>query len=264
MTTWAIGDVQGCFEPLRRLLLRVAYRPGEDRLCFVGDLVNRGPDSLETLRFMVEHDVTAVLGNHDIYALARWLGVTERTRDDTLDALLAAPDRDRLFAWLVSRPVLTEVLGHTLVHGGILPGWTLTQAHDEARAIEAHLRGDARALLSHYFQRPRLPFDPSLGGLDRACAALNVFVRLRFVDARGAAVKGATPPERPPRPDARPWFLAGHWEHPIVFGHWAALGLWLDERVAGLDSGCVWGNSLTALDLEARRVFSVCARDPDE
>lgn len=259
MATYAIGDVQGCFEPLTRLLSRIGYRPGSDRLCLVGDLVNRGPQSLETLRFLVDAGATAVLGNHDLYALARAFELIPPSGDDTLHELWAAPDRERLLHWLCSRPVLHDEPRHTLVHAGLHPRWTLELARAEARAIEQRLANDPKAFLARYFQRARPAWSPDLTGTERAVAALSVFVRIRFVDAHGAPISGATPPERPPRPEARPWFLAGTWDKPIVFGHWAALGLWVDERVAALDTGCVWGHTLTAMNLDSRDIWAVGA-----
>lgn len=260
MATFAIGDVQGCFEPLQRLLQRIDYRRDRDRLCFVGDLVNRGPQSLDTLRFMVDQDVTAVLGNHDIYALARAFDVVTPTSDDTLNGMWSAPDRDALLAWLVSRPVLHDEPTHTLVHAGLLPAWTLDTARAEARHIEHHLANDPKTFLARYFQRARTPWTPLLTGSERAVAALSVFIRIRFVDAQNHPVSGSTAPERPPHPAARPWFTAGRWDKPIAFGHWAALGLWVDERFASLDSGCVWGSTLTAMNLENRNIMAVSAR----
>jgi len=266
MATYAIGDIQGCFAPLMQLLERVRFDPERDRLWLVGDLVNRGPRSLEVLRWLVAHDrcVTAVLGNHDVYALARAFDAAPPTADDTLAELLSAPDRDALVAWLVRRPVLHQSEGHALVHAGLLPGWDLPAAHAEARAIEAALLADPRAFLAAYFHRPRRPFSWNpLSDMERAVGALAVMTRLRFVDAHGAPVSGATPPEAPPRPDAAPWFLSPERRSrgtPVVFGHWAALGLWIDGDVLALDSGCVWGGSLTAVRLEDRAVFAVPAR----
>ena len=266
MATYAIGDVQGCFEPFMQLLERVRFDPARDRLWLVGDLVNRGPRSLDVLRWLAAHDrcVTAVLGNHDVYALARAFDAVPPTAHDTLADLLAAPDRDALIAWLAARPVLHQSDGHVLVHAGLLPAWDLPAAHAEARAIEAALVSDPRAFLAEYFQRPRRPWSWSpLSDIDRAVAALSVMIRVRFVDAAGAPVPGATSPESPPHAGAVPWFRAPDRRSrgtPIVLGHWAALGLWIEGDVIALDSGCVWGGSLTAVRLEDRAVFAVPAR----
>lgn len=261
MATYAIGDVQGCFEPLTRLLERIGYHRGTDRLCLVGDLVNRGPNSLETLRLAMAEDTLAVLGNHDLYALARAFDLVAPQHDDTLSAIWTAPDRDQLIAWLVSRPVLAETCGALLVHAGLLPRWTADDAIAEARLVERYLATDPKSFVARYFQRPKTPWSPELSGAERAVAALGVFVRIRFVDTEGRPVSGASSPERPPTPDARPWFTMGPArDRRVVFGHWASLGLWVDDRVAGLDSGCVWGNALTAMNLENRDIWSVCAK----
>lgn len=266
VATYAIGDVQGCFEPFMQLLERVRFDPGHDRLWLVGDLVNRGPRSLDVLRWLHAHDrcVTAVLGNHDVYALARAFDAVPPTHDDTLGELLAAPDRDALITWLAARPVLHQSEGHVLVHAGLLPAWDLPAAHAEARAIEAALGADPRAFLAAYFHRPRRPWSWSpLSDVERAVAALSVMTRLRFVDAEGAPAPGAAPPESPPAPETVPWFRAAGRRSrgtPIVFGHWAALGLWIEGDVLALDSGCVWGGSLAAVRLEDRAVFAVPAR----
>jgi bis(5'-nucleosyl)-tetraphosphatase (symmetrical) len=260
MATYAIGDIQGCFEPLMQLLARIGFEPGRDTLWCVGDLVNRGPQSLETLRFLAKQGAQAVLGNHDTYALARAFGVTPPTRDDTLSALWTAPDRDPLVDWLLARPVMREDRGYAMVHAGLLPAWDLNQARAEARRVEDHLRRDPQGFLTRCFAKPRPPWSPDLDEDTRAAAAAQVFTRIRFVDGKGQPIPGSTAPENPPTPDARPWFRAGHWEVPIIFGHWAALGLWIEDDILALDSGCVWSNCLTAVRLEDRAIFAVQAR----
>jgi len=265
VATYAIGDLQGCYEPFMQLLARIGFDAARDRLWLVGDLVNRGPRSLDVLRFLVAHAerVTAVLGNHDIYALARAFDAAPATADDTLGAVWSAPDRDPLVAWLLRRPVLVEDRGYAMVHAGLLPSWDLASARGEARHVEAALRAAPRDFLEAYFRRRRLPWSPSLAGPDKAIAALSVMTRLRFVLPDGTAVGGAGPPEAPPQQDAVPWFRAPARRSlgtPIIFGHWASLGLWIDNDVLALDSGCVWNGSLTALRLEDRAVFAVPAR----
>ncbi len=262
MATYAIGDLQGCYEPFMRLLERIHFDPDNDRLWLVGDLVNRGPHSLETLRFLVRHSaaVTAVLGNHDVYALARAHDVTKPTDDETLAELLAAPDRDELFAWLGQLPFLHEGIGHTLVHAGLLPQWDLETARTEARAAEAALRQSPALLLHAYFNQKRQPWSPTLRGVERLVATIGVFTRIRFVDGDGRFVAGSGAPEAPPTPGLVPWFRKRRDDATFVFGHWASLGLWLEGKVLALDSGCVWNGSLTALRLEDRSVFSVTNR----
>ncbi len=268
MATYAIGDIQGCFEPFQQLLTRIRFDPAKDHLWLVGDLVNRGPRSLDVLRFLVEHRhaVHAVLGNHDIYALARAFGVTSPTADETLAELMAAPDRDVLIAWLLTCPVLFEADGYAMVHAGLLPAWDLATARREALVVETALTEDPPALLGAYFNRKRHPWSYALAGLDRAVAALAVFTRIRFVDEDGRPVSGSGPAEAPPVAGAIPWFKAqrGSRGTLLIFGHWASLGLWIEDDVMALDSGCVWNGSLTAVRIEDRAVFSISNRREDE
>lgn len=262
MATYAIGDIQGCYEPFMRLLERIRFDPGSDRLWLVGDLVNRGPQSLETLRFLVRHRdvVTAVLGNHDVYALARAHNVTKPTDDETLAELLAAPDRDALFAWLGGLPFLHDADRFALVHAGFLPQWDIETARTEARAAEAALRTNPALLLHAYFNQKRQPWSPTLRGVERLVATIGVLTRIRFVDGDGRFVAGSGAPEAPPAPGLVPWFRKRTDDTTFVFGHWASLGLWLEGKVLGLDSGCVWNGSLTALRLDDRAVFAVTNR----
>ncbi|PKN57595.1 MAG: symmetrical bis(5'-nucleosyl)-tetraphosphatase [Deltaproteobacteria bacterium HGW-Deltaproteobacteria-14] len=265
MATYAIGDIQGCYEPLMRLLGRVAFDPEVDRLWIVGDLVNRGPSSLRVLRWMVEHEraVVAVLGNHDVHLLARHAGVAKASRDDTLDGILEAHDADVLVAWLARRPLAHREDDRLMVHAGLLPSWTPEAALALAREIEEELRGPDRAkFLADLYRDKGRRFDAGLGRRERRLAAAAVLTRLRAVDADGQMVarfKG--PPEELGRGQV-PWFRApgrASGDVTLIFGHWATLGLWLEERVMALDTGCVWGGSLTAVRLEDRAVFSVPA-----
>lgn len=262
MATYAIGDIQGEFDVLMRLVERIRFAPETDRLWLVGDVVNRGPKSLEVLRWLHRHRaaVTMVLGNHDIYALARRFDATAKTSDETLGALMSAPDRDELCDWLLGRAVMHEGDGYALVHAGFLPAWDLAIAQAEARAVEAMLRADPAGFLGAYFGKRRHPWSTRLFAEDRAIAALAVMTRIRFVDTEGRAVPGSGPPESPPAPNLCPWFRApgrGTAGAPIVFGHWASLGLWLERDIMALDSGAVWNGSLTALRLDDRAVFAV-------
>jgi len=244
VATWVVGDVQGCFDTLSALLGRIDWRRGRDRLWFVGDLVNRGPKSLQVLRFAAEHDdcVTAVLGNHDLHLLALADGVRRSKSGDTLQAVLAAPDRDDLLGWLRRRPLLHDDGEHLMVHAGLLPSWTVDDAAGHARRLRKALKKQG----------------PEAVREDSALAALT---RIRLVDERGrpkAGWKGA-PNDAPA--GQQPWFDAGRWPRRLLFGHWAALGLRINERYAALDSGCVWGRSLTALRLEDGALASEPARE---
>jgi bis(5'-nucleosyl)-tetraphosphatase (symmetrical) len=262
MATYAIGDLQGCADELQVLLAQVDFRAGRDRLWFVGDLVNRGPKSLEVLRFVCSlgENAVVVLGNHDFHLLCLAEGYAKKRPDDTLDAVLAAPDAPRLLDWLRQRPLMHVESGYAMVHAGLLPQWSIDQAQSLAGEVETALRGPKyREFLAHlYGARPRAWRD-DVAGWDRLRVIVNALARLRFCSADGEmelAAKGGSAPT-----GYRPWFEfrpAG--ERPIICGHWSALGLKLTEKLAALDSGCVWGGSLSALRLEDRRLFQIPCR----
>ena len=262
-STWAIGDVQGCFAELQALLARIGFDPARDRLWFVGDLVARGPGSLATLRFVrsLGRAATVVLGNHDLHLLALAHGVAPRRRDASLAPVLAAPERDELVGWLCTRSLLHVEGGWALVHAGLLPQWSVARARDLAAEVEAVL-ASARAgefLRQMHGDEPRR-WDESLTGAARLRVIVNALTRLRYCTPEGAMHLGATGLQAPP--GARPWFElrpCGETET-IVFGHWSALGVRLGGRIAALDSGCVWGGALSALRLEDRRLVQVPCR----
>lgn len=261
MATYAIGDVHGCFETLRRLLRRIAYDPARDRLWFVGDLINRGPDSLGVLRWAAAQGdrIVVVLGNHDLHLLARAEGVSAPKKRDTLEEILEAPDRDDLLAWLRSRPLVHREGEILLVHAGLFPEWTPAEAERLARDVEARLRGDkAPKLLGTVDQKAAEKWKEGLSGSDRARVALAGFARMRTLEADGRMCSEFSgPPSLAPK-GCRPWFgiperrSAGA---TVIFGHWAALGLKMGNGIAALDSGCAWGRELTALRLDDWRLF---------
>lgn len=261
MATYVIGDVQGCFTTLTRLLRQIDFDAGRDRVWLVGDLVNRGPDSLEVLRWAkgMGRVVTAVLGNHDLHLLALAEGLREPRRRDTLDAVLEAPDREALLEWLTGRPLFHREDDFVMVHAGLLPQWSLDQA--EALAWEAQ---EALRSRKRYQLLEKLPddvrhrrFEPALTDSERMRLVLDVFTRLRTLRAGGElCLDFSGPPEEAPG-DCRPWFELCSFPPPItvLFGHWARLGLHLGRNAIGLDTGCAWGGRLTALRLEDRQVF---------
>lgn len=266
MATYAIGDVQGCAEELRRLLAMFSFDASRDRLWFVGDLVNRGPRSLETLRLVRDLGEAAVcvLGNHDFHLLCRAEGFARRHADDTLDPVLGAPDAAELLDWLRRRPMLHEAQGFAMVHAGLLPQWSLARACELAREVEAVLRGPRyRDFLEHLYGAQPSRWHEDLAGWDRLRVIVNAMARLRFCTEDGEmllAVKREDAPE-----GARRWFdLRPADEAPIVFGHWSTLGLVMTEKVLALDTGCVWGGPLTAVRLEDRALFQVPCRGYQE
>ena len=259
MAVYAIGDVQGCFDALQRLFAKLNFDARRDRAWFTGDLVNRGPQSLEVLRFVAglgDRAVT-VLGNHDLHLLAVAGGHAAPKARDTLAPILAAPDRDPLLDWLRHRPLLhvDTTLGYALVHAGLIPQWDMDEAQLCAAEVEAVLRGPAAtALYAHMYGDTPNRWDPQLRGYERLRFIVNVCTRLRYCDVDGRINldhKGA--PGSQPQPWL-PWFRAPARRSRttrIVFGHWSTLGLHRADDVLGLDTGCVWGGALTAVRLDA-------------
>lgn len=263
MARWAIGDVQGCFDELVLLLERIRFDRTRDQLWFVGDLVNRGPKSLEVLRFVRElgSAVRIVLGNHDLHLVCRAEGLWKRREDDTLDAVLDAPDGADLVSWLRHQPLMHLEDGYAMLHAGLLPGWSVGVARERAREVEAVLASPGyREFLVHMYGSEPSRWSDALAGWDRLRAIVNVFTRMRFStpeDDIEVRTKGAQAP-----PGFQPWFdfRPDGAEPRIVCGHWSTLGLRITPQVAAIDTGCVWGGTLTALCLEDRAIVQVaCA-----
>lgn len=251
---------------LERLLAAIAYDPRRDHLWLVGDLVNRGPRSLDVLRWArAQGDaVTAVLGNHDLHLLARAGGVAPAKRRDTLDEVLAATDRDLLIDWLRRRPLVHLEDRWLLVHAGLHPRWTAARARTLAGELEAGLRSARWHEWLGQTLAAAPPWRDDLAGPARARAILAYLARVRTIDADGAAIDFDGPPEQAPA-GARPWYAvegAAWRDHTVVFGHWAAHGLRLGDRWIATDAGCVWGKRLAAVRLEDRAVFQVDAVEP--
>jgi bis(5'-nucleosyl)-tetraphosphatase (symmetrical) len=263
---YAIGDIQGCKASLDRLLALIAFSPSRDQLWLVGDLVNRGPRSLDVLRWARELGgvVTCVLGNHDLHLLARAAGATPEKKRDTLDEVLKARDLLDLVDWLRRRPLLHVEDGRVLVHAGLHPRWTVADAQARAAEIEAELRAPTwRAFLAQAASKQRAPrWHERLGGGDRWRSILAYLVRARMLDGDGRVVEEYDGPPLGAPAGTVPWFAvadAAWTTHTIVFGHWAALGLDLGKHHVGLDTGCVWGKQLTAYRLDDRMAFQVKA-----
>jgi bis(5'-nucleosyl)-tetraphosphatase (symmetrical) len=258
MATYAIGDVQGCFDELQQLLGKIAFS-GADRLWFVGDLVNRGPKSLEVLRFVRELGAQAVtvLGNHDLHLLAQYEGVERPRKDDTFGDVLGAADAAELVEWVRRRPMMHAEGDYAMVHAGLLPQWTLARALSLAKEVEQALQGAGyRTFLEHmYGDRPDR-WDDALAGWDRLRVIVNAMTRMRFCDREGRIDlqgKGTEPADGYLR-----WYETRPREaRTLIFGHWSQLGLVLEPGVVGLDSGCIWGGALSAFRLEDRTLHQV-------
>ena len=259
MARYAVGDIQGCCDELKALIARLEFSADRDEIWFVGDLVNRGPQSLETLRYVraLGANATVVLGNHDLHLLALTYGSKRKQKDgDTLGAVLAAPDREQLLEWLLRRPlaVYDEPRGDFLVHGGLVPEWTPRQAAKLAREVEAVLRDDARALFDSMYGNKPAKWHEGLRGMDRLRFVINAFTRMRYVAHDGTVdlkQKGA-PGEQPD--GFVPWFDApgrASADVRVVCGHWSTLGFKRRKDLIALDTGCVWGGALTAVNLDS-------------
>jgi bis(5'-nucleosyl)-tetraphosphatase (symmetrical) len=267
MATYAVGDIQGCYASFCDLLAEIGFHPERDRLWLVGDLINRGPDSLAVLRWARQHEAAlrVVLGNHDLHALAVAEGFVAPHRSDTLTPLLAAPDRDELLTWLRHQSLAYGEDEYLMVHAGVLPQWRSGQVLELAREVESALRGSQyRDFLGHMYGNQPNHWEQELQGMARLRVITNALTRLRVCTAEGEMdfqFKGEM--EDIPL-GLMPWFDVPDrqaTDKTLVFGHWSALGLVLRDNLIALDTGCLWGGQLTALRLEDRRLFQVpCAR----
>jgi bis(5'-nucleosyl)-tetraphosphatase (symmetrical) len=259
MATYAVGDIQGCLGPLQCLLDKVEFKAGRDRLWLCGDLVNRGPESLETLRFLygMRESVVAVLGNHDLHLLAVAWSKHKARDKDTIHSILESPDRNELLTWMRHFPLLhhDRKLGFAMVHAGIPPIWSLSRALQYSREMEFIIQSEElENFLAHMYGNQPDRWHDHLHGPDRWRLITNYFTRMRFCTADGRLeLTCKQGPDKAP-PGFAPWF-----QHPsralestrLVFGHWASLEGRVDRPgLYALDTGCVWGNRLTALCLE--------------
>lgn len=261
--TLAIGDLHGCRVPLEKLLTQTRKHEAEP-LWFCGDLINRGPDSLGTLRRVHQFGRRArtVLGNHDLHLLAAAAGVRTPRPGDTLDAILKAPDRDDLIHWLRTRPLAVREGDYLLVHAGIAASWHPNDVPALAREVESVLAGPHWGDFLHvmYGNQPD-QWDDSLRGDDRLRCIVNILTRMRYLHRKDGRLdlKCTQPPANAPA-DLIPWFDAPNQRRTgsgvtVIFGHWSSLGLVQRPDLLALDTGCVWGGSLTAMHLETRQVY---------
>lgn len=267
MATWVIGDVHGCWLTLERLLERIDWQADRDELWFVGDLVNRGPSSLEVLRWAFHNrdHLKVVLGNHDLHLLSRAAGVTASKKNDTLDEVLAAPDRNELLEWLRARPLVHHFGPFVMVHAGLMPDWNIERTSALAGAVGERLAGPGHEeFLRELSSRRKKGRKGHLENDERLAAAAAVLTRIRMVDADGGAELTYDGAPRDAPKGWRPWFEASEVRrqgYAMVFGHWAMLGFHRDHDVACVDSGCVYGGSLTALRLRDGRVVREAVAD---
>jgi bis(5'-nucleosyl)-tetraphosphatase (symmetrical) len=268
MAIYAVGDVQGCHAELVQLLDQITFDQAADKLWLVGDLVNRGPDSLQVLRLVksLGDSAITVLGNHDLHLLAVAEGATELNRNDTLDEILNAPDRDELLHWLRNQRLLYAQDGYVLVHAGLLPQWNVVQAESLAREVEAALRGDDYAtFLARMYGNAPHNWDDELTGYKRLRVIVNAFTRMRICTKEGEMefkFKGEV--QNIPT-SYLPWFdvpKRASCDATVIFGHWSALGLLLRKNVIALDTGCLWGGPMSAIRLEDRQLFQVSCKNP--
>jgi bis(5'-nucleosyl)-tetraphosphatase (symmetrical) len=258
MATYAIGDVQGCFDELTQLLAKVNFEKA-DRLWFVGDLVNRGPKSLEVLRFVRELGARAatVLGNHDLHLIAQHAGVERPHKGDTFQDVLEAADADELVDWLRMQPMVHAEGAYAMVHAGLLPQWSIDKAAALGKEVEAALAAsDYRDFLKAMYGDKPDRWSDALSGWDRLRVIVNAMTRMRFCDRAGRIDLDGKGTE--PRKGYLRWYQARRREdRTLLFGHWSQLGLVAEPHVLGLDSGCVWGGALTAVRLEDRTLFQI-------
>jgi len=260
MTVYAVGDLQGCLDPLKRLLDTVAFNPQADKLWLVGDLVNRGPQSLETLRYLylLRDSLVCVLGNHDLHLLAASTNTERLKKGDTLREILDAPDAAQLLDWVRQQKLLhyDELRNTALVHAGIAPQWTIRKALRLAAEVENALRDDSRlqSFLDGMYGNEPGKWDKELTGVTRLRTITNYLTRMRFCTRDGKLdLKGKEGVESA-LPGYAPWF--SHKERKtrdvkIIFGHWAALeGRCNEPGVFALDTGCVWGGSMTLMNID--------------
>ncbi|PPC80573.1 MAG: diadenosine tetraphosphatase [Methylotenera sp.] len=269
MATYAIGDIQGCYHAFQALLARIEFNQNKDQLWLVGDLINRGSGTLEVLRWCYAHrdNLRVVLGNHDLHALVVAEGIVAAHRGDTLDALMVAEDRDTLLTWLRHQPLIYKDADYLMVHAGLLPQWTVEQSMLYAAEVEGALRSkDYLHFLKHMYGNLPNHWDAKLSGLDRLRVITNAATRLRICTPEGEMefkFKG----ELKDVPDGYvPWFdvpKRATKDIQVIFGHWSALGLQQRENVFALDTGCLWGGNLTAMNLSTKAIVQVDAHPLD-
>ncbi|WEJ63245.1 symmetrical bis(5'-nucleosyl)-tetraphosphatase [Thiomicrorhabdus lithotrophica] len=269
MTTYVIGDLQGCFDELQSLLKSINYQSENDHLWFVGDIVNRGPKSLECLRFVKELSeqgkADTVLGNHDFHLLAAYAGLEKFTsKSDTLSDILNAPDVDNLLDWLRLQPLLVShpVYQAVMVHAGIPPQWTIKEAKGYAKEVQLQLAQPdwQNFVVNHLFGSEPNTWDNSLSGYERIRYIVNAFARMRFCDANGKLEFKLKSAPTESQSEYQPWFVfpnRRNKDYEIFFGHWSTLGAIDAYHIHSTDTGCLWGGQLTAYAIESKQRYTI-------
>lgn len=266
--TFVIGDLQGCFQPLEALLNLIYKTSPDAHIIFLGDIVNRGPQSLATLRAVKQLQeqgrAETVLGNHDFHLLAAAHGIRRLHPTDTLNDILDAPDKDELLDWLRHRPISIKQDNYLMFHAGVLPQWTADQALAYAKEVEQQLQNDDWVdFLSQIFANTPAKWDDKLTGIDRLRCITNAFTRCRFCEADGTMdFKTKGDPAKAPA-HLIPWFELPQRQTQnvtVVFGHWSTLGLTMRDNVVSLDTGCLWGGKLTAMRLSDRHIIQIACK----
>jgi len=262
MAIYAIGDIQGCYDELKHLLKKINFNQDKDRLWFTGDLVNRGPNSLETLRFIqsLGENAIVVLGNHDLHLLATAFYHNKPGRKDTIHDVLQAPDRKSLLNWLRHLPLIhnDDAIGITMIHAGIHPDWSIDKTMALAKEVEQVLQSDKHiGFYQHMYGDKPAYWSEGLNGWPRYRYITNILTRLRYCNTRGAIALNAKGPPGSQAEGMQPWFEITNrvsCNDPIIFGHWSTLALTnrIYNNVYPLDTGCLWGGKLTALRIDEK------------
>ncbi|MFT6926071.1 MAG: bis(5'-nucleosyl)-tetraphosphatase (symmetrical) [Psychromonas sp.] len=272
MATYIVGDVHGCFDELQALLEVAQFEKNKDQLWLTGDLVGRGPKSLQTLRFIksLGDSAKVVLGNHDLHLLAIHQGIHSDKESNKLSALLNAPDCDELLTWLRLQPLFLRhpEFNFVMVHAGISPQWTIAQAQGYAQEVQSILHSnDFKTLLKNMYGNHPATWNDNLQGVERLRFIINVLTRMRYCLLDGSLeFYNKLAPEQTDSSVLKPWFDINTLDHSsgIVFGHWASLsGREIRKGLYALDTGCVWGNKLSMLRWQDKKIFSVACQHPE-
>ena len=265
MAHYAIGDLQGCYDELQALLAKIGFNRGTDTLWLTGDIVNRGPKSLETLQFCIQNDdhVQIVLGNHDLHLLATAYRCGKIKSSDTIASILVHPNSNKMLDWLRAQPLLVHNERYAMVHAGLMPQWDITTAKSLAREVEAELQSPrAQSYFANMYGNKPTTWSPQLTGYNRLRLITNAFTRMRALTLDNKIDYDFKAPLTEMPSTLRAWFEAPNRQylsHTIVFGHWSALGYLNLNNVIGLDTGALWGGQLTAINLDNQEVTQVAS-----